>query len=145
MSEKPKGGFKLKEFTVINFSINRTPLVQSDELVIEYKPSAVIDRKSKTFTLFLGVILKDSEETFNLNIESIGFFIFDDSVDLENLDSIFFLNAPAIIFPYIRAYVASVTALSGLDTVHIPVQNLSFLGNELKENTVFQEDDSEEV
>lgn len=44
-------------------------------------------------------------------------------------------------FPYIRAYISTVTALSGLKAVNLPVLNLTDLQERLKLNTVEKEDE----
>lgn len=51
----------------------------------------------------------------------------------------FYKNAPAIIFPYVRAYVSSLTVLSGIDAVNIPTMNLTSIAEDLKENTKKEE------
>ncbi|PIQ16396.1 MAG: protein export chaperone secb, partial [Flavobacteriales bacterium CG18_big_fil_WC_8_21_14_2_50_32_9] len=40
-------------------------------------------------------------------------------------------------FPYIRAYISALTALSGLKTITIPTMNLTGLGEKLKRKTTF--------
>lgn len=47
----------------------------------------------------------------------------------------FYKNAPAIIFPYVRAYVTSLTVLSGIEAINIPTMNLSSIADDLKNNT----------
>ena len=44
------------------------------------------------------------------------------------------INAPAIAFPYIRAYISNLTTQSGLFTVTLPTFNLTNLGSNLKDN-----------
>lgn len=46
----------------------------------------------------------------------------------------FAVNAPAILFPYIRAYISLLTSLSGVGTVLLPTLNLSSLSKELLNN-----------
>ena len=52
-----------------------------------------------------------------------GIFEFDE--DLTNKQLFFSQNAPAILFPYIRAYISALTALSGIPTITLPTLNLS--------------------
>lgn len=68
-------------------------------------------------------------------MKAVGLFKFKSTVKQEELSNYFYVNAPAIIFPYIRAYVASVSALSGLSPINLPVMNLTGLGEELKKKT----------
>ena len=54
---------------------------------------------------------------------------------LDNLNNLFFVNAPALLFPYIRAYISTLTNLSGFDPINLPTLNMSGLGEDLKKNT----------
>ena len=54
--------------------------------------------------------------------------------DLLMLPHYFAVNAPAILFPYIRAYISLLTSLSGVGTVLLPTLNLSSLSKELLNN-----------
>jgi hypothetical protein len=79
-----------------------------------------------------GVMLfKDAytKENLLINIEVIGLFKFSGKV--EDVRTFLLLNAPAILFPYVRAYISSMTALSGMDTIVIPTMNLSGMKDEL--------------
>jgi preprotein translocase subunit SecB len=69
------------------------------------------------------------------DFEMVGNFMFSDFEGIDNAKSIFYINAPAILFPYVRAYISTITNLSGNDTITLPTLNLSSLGSILKENT----------
>ncbi|WP_316778447.1 protein-export chaperone SecB [Pedobacter antarcticus] len=133
MKKNKASGFKLDSFTVVNFNIERKPIKQTKG-EIDIEPSGVIDRKSKNFSLILNVKVKDKNDSFNLSLTSIGSFLFRDDMTSKELSNYFLTNAPAIIFPYVRAYISSVTALSGLAAVNLPVMNLSNLRDELSKN-----------
>lgn len=53
------------------------------------------------------------------------FLIFDNDLSETDKNSFFNVNTPAILFPYIRAYVTALTALSGIPPVVMPTINLS--------------------
>ena len=42
-------------------------------------------------------------------------------------------NAPAILFPYIRAYISNITALGGIAPIILPTLNLESVGKTLKD------------
>ena len=54
--------------------------------------------------------------------------------DSDKLSRFLYLNAPAIMFPYLRAYISSLTALSGINPITLPTLNLSGLKSELESN-----------
>ena len=66
----------------------------------------------------------------------LGLFEFKEVIAIDNLTTYFYINAPAIIFPYVRAYIAALTSLSGFETINLPPINVGVLKEELKSNTV---------
>ncbi|MEX8547345.1 MAG: protein-export chaperone SecB [Mucilaginibacter sp.] len=138
MEEIKKSSFRFKRFVVIEFNIKREPVEQGDvDFTID--PSAIIDEANKLFELKLGVYVVDKSGSFNIKLVAIGYFEFDEEKSVDTLSNYFYVNAPALIFPYIRAYISSITALSGLRAVNLPVLNLSGLKDELKANTKKEE------
>ena len=131
MEKIKKSSFGLSSFTVTEFHITRKPLNQTKGL-LTIKPSGFYSRETKKFTLLLDVSIKDEKESFKIDMSTIGLFNFQGNVTEKELSNYFLTNAPAIIFPYVRAYISSVTALSGLTTVNLPVMNLTALRSELK-------------
>lgn len=135
MSAVTKSPFKLTQFVVEEFSIKRNPVKQG-KIDFKIKPSGLIDENQKLFKLILDIQIIDSAASFNINLIALGFFEFKEVKTPETLSNYFYTNAPALIFPYIRAYVSSITALSGLKAVNLPVMNLSSLKEDLKANTI---------
>ena len=67
----------------------------------------------------------DKNNVMRIKVVVIGLFEFDRDVD-EKLKSTFFnSSAPAILFPYVRAYVTTLTGLSGVNPVILPTLNLA--------------------
>lgn len=71
----------------------------------------------------------------HIEIEAVANYSFDRHIDVESLDKLFYVNAPALLFPYIRAYISTLTNLSGFEPVNLPTLNMTKLGNDLKRNT----------
>lgn len=61
----------------------------------------------------------------------VGEFVFNNEIAKEMLGGLFCINAPAIMFPYIRAYISTLTALSGIDTVIVPTLMMAPLKEEI--------------
>lgn len=140
MEEVKKSAFRFKRFVVTEFNIKREPVEQGD-VDFTVDPSAIIDGANKLFELKLIVSVIDKSGSFTINLVAIGYFEFDEEKSVEILSNYFYVNAPALIFPYIRAYISSVTALSGLRAVNLPVLNLTGLKDELKANIKEEEID----
>jgi len=94
-----------------------------------------VNKAESTFQLNLSAYVKDKEDTINIEVDIVSFFVFDSQIEKGQLDKMFFMNAPAIIFPYLRSYITTLTVLSGIDPVILPTLNLSALGKELEQNT----------
>ena len=110
------------------------------KILIDFDAAGLIRKNENHFFLNLVANVKDEENNFEISIVTESLFTYDEEADIDGLiNSLFTVNAPAIIFPYIRAYIASLTALSGMPTLTIPTLNLTKLGAKLKENIAIEE------
>ncbi|HNS29788.1 MAG TPA: protein-export chaperone SecB [Tenuifilaceae bacterium] len=126
--------FSLENFIIRESHITRNPVKQG-KFEFSITPHGGIEHSKSLFTLHLVIDLKDDNNSFSAKIHAIGIFKFSQTTPEATLDNFFYTNAPAIIFPYIRAYISALTSLSGLQTINLPVMNLTPLGKTLKENT----------
>lgn len=77
---------------------------------------------SKTFGVGIEIEIKDKK--FDLSVEAIFMFSLDEEITEKFKISDFpKINAPAIAFPYLRAYVSNLTLQSGFDPVMLPSIN----------------------
>ena len=75
-----------------------------------------------TFKIIFNLIINDRE--FDLNIEAMFNFETDEEITEEFKNSHFpKINAPAIAYPYLRAYVSNWTLQSGVTPVMLPTIN----------------------
>lgn len=129
--EAKKSSFKFNGYLVKHSEINLSEHIpDGEELKINIEPSGV--KKGIDFTLRLSLHLRDEGGLFDLKADVLGYFTFKEEV--EEIPELFTLNAPAILFPYVRAYVSLLTSLSGKGTVNLPTLNLSGLANTLRDN-----------
>lgn len=125
-------GFQFKGFLIKKSLI----VINSSEdldLSITFNPTGLLDKKNSTFKLLLDIIISEKNNELNIEVSSEGTFSYNDLSD-ERLNSFLYLNAPAILFPYLRAYITSLTALSGVSPIILPTLNLSGLKNDLEKN-----------
>lgn len=100
-----------------------------------FNVSGKIFNKEGKFKLYLDVKIENSK--VDIEVETIGDYTFITEEKIENKDQIselFYINSSALIFPYIRAYITTLTALSDNATIILPTLNLTALGKELLEN-----------
>jgi len=133
MNDVKLSPFKFEKFSIIESSIKRKKRL-NDNLDLKYKilPSGIIDEDNKTFELQLIVNIIDDNGQFESKVIIVGIFEFKEVTRIENLNNYFYVNAPAIIFPYVRAYIAALTSLSGFETINLPPINVGILKDELK-------------
>lgn len=132
-----KASFQFNKFIVKKSFIELKEFNISDnpELHIDFTPSGVLNRANSTFELELILDIKDISGGISIHVISTGNFRFE-NIDDSNNENYLFLNAPAIMFPYIRAYISTLTALSGIEPLLLPTLNLSRLKNKLADKIV---------
>jgi preprotein translocase subunit SecB len=133
---KKSSPFKFTGFLVEESHIVRKPAKKEKEFTMELSPKGIITPDKRTFQLELGIHVFEKNGRFDAKVKAIGFFSFNDVVDTDSLSNYFYTNAPAIIFPYVRAYIAALTSLSGMEPISLPLVNLSSYQEELKKNTI---------
>ena len=105
------------------------------ELSIAFSPKGVIDKEKGRFQLSLGVEIEAENGSFHIEIDATADYSFKKKTTLDELDTFFYVNAPALLFPYIRAYISTLTNLSGFPPVNLPTLNTTHLGEELRDHT----------
>lgn len=97
-----------------------------------FYPTGRLNWSLGRFELLLRVTLGTDDGLFEADIKTLSRFTFDSSHAVEPLYQLLCHNAPALVFPYVRAYIGALTALSGLPTVLAPVFDLSGLAAPLR-------------
>ncbi len=77
---------------------------------------------------------KEEERAYFIKVGSIANFSFDHNITLETIPDYFYANAVAIAFPYLRAFIATMTLQAGQRPFVLPLMNLSNIGEDLKNN-----------
>jgi preprotein translocase subunit SecB len=127
--------FQFKGYRIKKSFIELDESSNFDNLKIGFKVSGLINKKENVFLLDLAVNITNEQNDLKIGVDAIGKYEFDDVENIENISSFFYINSSAILFPYIRAYISTLTNLSGNRSVTLPTMNLTKLGEELKSNT----------
>lgn len=142
MEEVNKSEFRFDGYLIRHSSIDIRKEVNEDMgLGISIIPSGV--KHKEKFMLTLEVSVKDKDGDFSVDLITDGFFTFKENLDLRKLGAFFTINAPALIFPYIRAYICMLTSLSGAGSIVLPTLNLVDVGKELVSKIVDRDKDTE--
>lgn len=131
--EANKSDFKLDGYLIRKSEIRIDEGFDKEEtLNINISPSGI--KEKDKFTLTLDLKITNKNDLFNINITTEAYFSFREDIPVDMMGHFFTINAPAIIFPYIRGYISMLTSLSGCGTVMLPTLNLTDLGKELASN-----------
>lgn len=76
------------------------------------------------FAIIFELTLENKERNFYLKVEAHNHFRLNQEITDEFKDSTFInVNAPAIAFPYVRAFISNLTLNSGYDPIILPSYN----------------------
>lgn len=141
--------FQFADFNILKSFFNRIDNYKFNEDDLEFNLNGLYKKSEKIFLLNFSFLVKNKKESQSLDdlhilVESVGVFNveFEDSdkISKDNLPQYFLLNAPAIMFPYIRSYITTLTANSNFgEPLVLPTLNISGLGQVLKDNIVIIE------
>lgn len=113
---------------------------ENNDINLGFKPSGKFLADDSLFILSLTFIANsdNTKDPFIL-IENETTFKFENKISKEDIPAYFYTNSIAIIFPYIRAFISTVTLQTNIHPpIVLPTLNLSNLEETLRNNTVFQ-------
>jgi preprotein translocase subunit SecB len=135
MKEAPISSFNFEGFKIVRSLFDRKEGELGKNFQISFQPSGIHHLKDGRFQLNLNTRIENDSQLLHIEVDAIATYKINGDDSPEILKNFFYLNAPAILFPYIRAYVSALTTLSGLAPVTLPTLNLSNLAAELEKNT----------
>jgi len=97
------------------------------ELGLSLSHSAEIDFDTHSAAIGLGCKVSkgpEGNQPFNMAVELVGFFSFNALLEKEQATRLLRINTTAILFPYLRAIVSTITSLSGFGGVILPIFNV---------------------
>lgn len=134
MKEAEKSPFRLNNFFIKESKFLFSEKGEDLDLTIRIRPRGKVFKQENTFVLELSLELSQEGEGIEINVVGIATYKFKEDLEGELPSSYFITNAPAIAFPYLRAYISCLSAQSGFNTITLPVLNLTPLAEELRNN-----------
>lgn len=122
---------KEAQFRFVNYRINESaikldPEVEpSDELEVNFEQTIGVHETENRMRLLLNTSISDKNNALSIAVKAEGYFEFDEELSEDMKEGFFNANAPAILFPYIRAYISTLSTLSGIKPIVLPTLNLS--------------------
>ena len=77
------------------------------------------------YEIALSTSVTNASKSMDIFVKMTARFEVEPTLDEDVKQSLIRVNAPAILFPYIRAYISSLTGLSGLAPIIIPPINMA--------------------
>lgn len=106
------------------------------ELNISFNPKGVFYVKEARYDLVFDVTVDWSETgTEVVKVSCEASFSFGNKVSIEDIPDYFYPNSLAIVFPYVRAFVSTISLQANVQPVVLPTVNLMGLTEKLKEQT----------
>lgn len=133
------------DFTLVDFQFIESHLYNNnsneDELTIDFKPSGTYTKGGTTFDLVLDFKAHTSEDKLAIHCKVAGRYELSVPINsVEDLPAHFYANSIAILFPYLRAFVSTLTSLSSRNQhILLPTYNLTGLKKALQDNISEQE------
>lgn len=123
--EKETAIFRFLDYRIIKSLIELHPEngETSSKLSVSLGVPENIDISGNNITYPMNVSIQDENNVLNIEVNIVGNFEIDK--DTEDLQSFIEINAPAILFPYIRAHITTITSLSGIKPVILPTLNMT--------------------
>lgn len=130
-----KAAFKLYNyhFTKVSLDFN---IPNDAELNISFNPNGVFYAKDAHYDLVFDVTVECVETgTEVVKVSCEASFSFGNKVSIEDIPDYFYPNSLAIIFPYVRAFVSTISLQANVQPVILPTVNLMGLTEKLKKQT----------
>ena len=130
-----KAAFKLDNYHFTKASLDFN-IPNDAELNISFNPKGVFYAKDARYDLVFDVTVECVEtNTDVVKVSCEASFSFGNKVSIENIPDYFYPNSLAIVFPYVRAFVSTISLQANVQPVVLPTVNLMGLTEKLKEQT----------
>ena len=124
--KKQEAQFRFLDFKVVKsiYQIDTQKFKQGGKLDVNFKfPSELDYAQGQPINFPMEVLIENEDKSLRIQVGIIG--IFESDVDITKEKSFVEVSAPAIIFPYIRAYVSNLTSMSGIQPILLPTYNMT--------------------
>lgn len=127
--------FSLKSYSFVRATLNLEDIPAECTFDLDFDPSGVYDLGSGCYTLSLVFKAKYDNDIEAVNIKVVATYQFKEILKLDEIPPYFYSNSIAIIFPYIRAFVSTITLQANVSPIMLPTLNISALEDVLRSNT----------
>ncbi len=113
-------------FNVTNVVFERPSGFTSGEFNINIEHLVQVNADNKDLFLIVFIVtLNDKDKLFNLQVKAVADFQIIGDVDSVIYESFINVNAPAIAYPYLRAFVSNLVTQAGMNPIIMPPVNFT--------------------
>ncbi|RYY77936.1 MAG: hypothetical protein EOO69_12840 [Moraxellaceae bacterium] len=148
MKEVKPAEFRLESYQIKEFSLT-DPASEFNVLDLRFDPSGIFREKNSAFRLKLEFSAyaskEETEQEDDFEVEEVRVisavlfadfkFAREGGMSVDEIPEIFYSNSLGIIFPYLRAFVSTLTLQANVKMMLLPTLNLTNLNDKLKGNT----------
>ena len=130
--------FSLIGYKFNHVSLNLDNIPSNASFDLEFTPKGEYVQSEGLYNLdFIFKAWEKGEEQSNpkILVNCVASFKFKENISLAEIPNFFYPNSIAILFPYVRAFVSTLTLQANIKPILLPTLNLSSLQDILRENT----------
>lgn len=106
--------------------------IQKNEINVDIQHN-FIKENNRFVEVVLRIKIRNTEESFRIALTMKGGFEASKEMSDEMFKQLYSINAPAVLFPYVRAYVSTLTAQAGVPPIILPLLNFTIKKEEPKD------------
>lgn len=131
-----QAAFKLSDYSFPNTIINYNHFKEGD-IDISFNVNGKYKSSENKFFLSFSVLanIEGITDPF-IKVDCEGVFEFKNVNNFGEIPAFFYTNCIAILFPYVRSYISTVTVQSNIKPIILPTLNLTPLAKELRESSI---------
>jgi len=131
--EAKKSGFQFNGYRVLESSMSLArESCPSSQINVHFSVEGLDDKDNHTYNLVLTSHIEDADKIIGIDVKMLGVFEYKEDLSDEIKEQLFIGNGPAILFPYIRAYVSAMTSLAGISPIILPTVNFAKMAMDKK-------------
>lgn len=131
-----EAAFSLESYRFTRASFN-FDIPAKAHLKVDFNPRGEYSAQEGTYELCFDVTIKCEETHTNvIQITCVANFRFNMPLKLEEIPTFFYPNSLAILFPYVRAFVSTLSLQANVRPVMLPTINLMGLTDRLRAQTI---------
>lgn len=129
--------FKLQKYIFDKVNIDLENLKNDSQLSLDINPSGIYSAETGIFQLIF-VFTAFQGDNRVISVRCVSEYKFQELTPYEELPRMFYANSIAILFPYVRAFVSTVTLQANIPPILLPTMNLTSLGEKLQAQTTIR-------